>query len=281
MNWKTFSVAAFFIATIAIPGASQTLTVSVTGSGKVTGAGIDCGSDCSETLPPVKIISARLGRPNTVVLTASGPGMAAGGVNWGGACQATTGPVCTVSVPAGGAAVSALFATVSGPDIGGAIGDAIGNMPSFEPKIAGPGTLSKSVSGTVVTYRAEPNQGARFAGWSGACTGTNPVCNYTQSSQFVNLKASFGWLVTVMIEGPGGRVTGTGIDCPTVCSVVAVPPTLTLTAAPTVSSASHKEWGGDCKTGANTTSGSVCSLSVTGPKAVSAKFEVSLLAPTP
>ncbi len=281
MNWKTFAVAAFLIATIAIPSASQTLTVSVTGSGKVTGAGIDCGSDCSETLPPVKIIAARLGRPNTVVLTASGPGMAAGGVNWGGACAAITGPVCTVSVPAGGAVVSALFATVSGPDIGGAIGDAMGNMPSFEAKIAGPGTLTKSVSGTVVTYRAEPNPGARFAGWSGACTGTNLVCSYTPNSQFANLNASFGWSVTVMIEGAGGRVTGSGIDCPTVCSVVAVPPTLVLTASPTATGASHKEWGADCKTGGSTTSGSVCSLSVTGPKAVSAKFEVSLLTPAP
>ncbi|MEO7822017.1 MAG: hypothetical protein ABIS15_00315 [Gemmatimonadaceae bacterium] len=176
--------------------------------------------------------------------------------------------------------VSALFATVSGPDIGGAIGDAMGNMPSFQPKIAGPGTITKSVSGAVATYRAEPNAGARFAGWSGACTGTNPVCSYTPNSQFVNLQASFGWPVTVVIEGAGGRVTGTGIDCPTVCTAVAVPPSLVLEAT-AVSTASLKEWGGDCKTGTSTTSGKTCSLSVTGPLTVTAKFEISLLTPAP
>jgi uncharacterized repeat protein (TIGR02543 family) len=33
--------------------------------------------------------------------------------------------------------------------------------------------------GTVVTLTATPNDGSRFTGWSGACTGTSPTCTVT------------------------------------------------------------------------------------------------------
>lgn len=108
MNWKHLAVAAFLIAMSAIPGASQTLTVSVTGAGKVTGAGIDCGSDCSETFA----ISLRSpARP--VVLTAT-PNNGSSFQSWGGPCAAASGVTCTVTVPLRGAAtVSASFVPAS------------------------------------------------------------------------------------------------------------------------------------------------------------------------
>lgn len=274
MKGKTLAAVTFFTVVSAIPAASQTLTVLVEGSGSVRGTGINCPSDCSETLvqPLSKTMSVR--KATTVVLTAGGAFGGASGPNWGGVCNGTIGTTCTVTVPAGGATVSAVFATVSPPDISGGISNAMG-VSSI-----GPGTISVSVSGTVQTYRAEPNAGVRFAGWSGGCSGIDPVCTRTVGGFPSSVTARFGWPLTVMIDGPGGRVTGAGIDCPTVCYVVAVPPTLILDAT-AAANGSLKEWGGDCKTEGATTSGARCSLSVTGPKNVTARFQVTLLTPPP
>lgn len=272
MKWKTLAAAAFLIFLSAIPVASQTLTVSVTGSGKITGTGIDCGSDCSETFPALLTRKVRI-----VVLTASGPGMGANGPNWGGVCNGITGATCTVALPAGGATVAAAFATYNPPDIGGAISDVLDAMDGVSTE--GPGTVSVSVSGTTRTYRAEPSGGSSFAGWSGGCTGTNPVCTRSVS-WLTSVKAGFGWPVTLTVTGAGGRVTAPGIDCPTDCYAVAIPPTLVLEAT-AIASASLKEWGGDCKPAAGTASGVRCSLSMTGPKNVSAQFEVKLPPPPP
>ena len=279
MKWKTLATAAFLIVMSAIPVASQTLTVSVTGSGKVTGAGINCPSDCSQ--PLAKNTSVRATGPYTVVLTGAAGVVGHLGPVWGGACKGTTGPTCTFTVPlgSGGAFVSAeFFAPFSVPD-----------FPDLNPlppvRTAGPGKMSPGplpanpVSwppfGTVLTYRAEPNAGASFAGWSGVCTGRNPVCTHTLSGPFT-LVASFGWPVTVTIEGaPGGRVTGKGIDCPTVCTGVAVPPTLTLAAIGGREDAgvfAFHEWGGDCKTVGSTTWGATCTFHIDGPKSVSVQF---------
>lgn len=292
MKWKIFAAATFFIVVSAIPVASQTLTVSVTGSGRVTGTGINCGSDCSETVSMT--VSTRGARPGKVTLTASGL-MPATGPNWGGACEGRTGPTCTVTVPPGGATVSAGFGSL--PDVGGAIsnaqdamaGSSTGTAPAGEPSSSGsstvgPGTIISSNSATGVgTFRAEASAGAAFVRWSGVCTGSDPVCSrtFSQLSPSYTLVAAFGWPVTVTLEGPqGGRVTGEGINCPTVCAVVAVPPSLILDATNTTS-VPHKEWGGDCKTAGSTTSGARCSLSITGPKSVIARFEVSLIAAPP
>ena len=77
MKWKILAAAALLIVVSAIPVASQTLTVSVTGSGKVTGTGIDCPSDCSEALPPPPPLSpvkgATVRSRATVVLAAGTP----------------------------------------------------------------------------------------------------------------------------------------------------------------------------------------------------------------
>lgn len=285
MKWRTLGAAAFLIAMGAVPVASQTLTISVTGTGKVTGTGIDCPSDCSEAFQQT-LSRVRPGRSRTVVLTATGWGTDpvngaatwGSGPNWGGACQGTTGSTCTVTVPAGGATVSAGFATVSMPDVGGIFGSMQDAM-ILAPSTVGPGTVTSSTSGTSRTHRAEPNAGASFAGWSGACTGTDLVCTHSLGGTVQSLKASFGWPVTVVMIGGGGRVTGPGIDCPMSCTAVAVPPTLILEAT-AIASVSLKEWGGDCKTAGSTTSGAVCSLAITGPKSVSAGFQATLLTPS-
>jgi uncharacterized repeat protein (TIGR02543 family) len=41
---------------------------------------------------------------------------------------------------------------------------------------------AKYASGTAVTLTATPAAGKSFVGWSGACTGTAPLCTVTMTS---------------------------------------------------------------------------------------------------
>ena len=74
-------------------GASSTLTVTVTGSGRVTGPGINCGlgnTDCSEVFAA-----------NTTVTLAETPASGASFLGWGGACSGATSS-CTIVMSAPG-----------------------------------------------------------------------------------------------------------------------------------------------------------------------------------
>jgi hypothetical protein len=305
MTARTLLAVTILIATMAIPVASQTLTVSVTGAGKVTGTGIDCPSDCSENLPNV---SARIvvGRPSTptsrtVTLTAT-PNLGSAFKGWTGGCAEASGPTCTVTVPERGATVSAAFGGAMIPTalatdtlahlkilfIGshptaaahiiaasppgahpvydcvfnsqptgctyssGFAGDwrlavhgsatgfvgwgdacagieryctvsiSLGEEKTVSMKFAavgvsatstGPGKIIASPpdafvsAGTVVTFLAEPNPGASFGGWSGACVGSVPVCAVTAGSDNIMVGAQFSDF-SVGVAGSGSvRIT--------------------------------------------------------------------------
>jgi hypothetical protein len=305
MTSRSLLAVAVLTATMAIPVASQTLTVSVTGAGKVTGTGIDCPSDCSENLPNV---SARIvvGRPSTptsrtVTLTAT-PNAGSTFKGWTGGCAEASGPTCTVTVPARGATVSAAFViggvlvpaalptdtlahlkivfmgshpqamvlveptsgwghycyfssdptgctfsfsvagdwkvtAMYGRDIAGFVGWgnactgtepactvslSLGEEKTVSAKFAnvgvsatstGPGRITVSPSdafvlaGTVVTFSAEPNPGASFGWWSGACVGSVPVCAVTAGSNNIIVGAHFSDF-SVGVAGSGSvRIT--------------------------------------------------------------------------
>ena len=76
--------------TIPIPSPVYLLSVTRSGAGRITGAGIDCGSDCSETYP---------GFPNiqTVTLEAA-PDAGSTFLGWSGDCSGTG--TCTISMNA-------------------------------------------------------------------------------------------------------------------------------------------------------------------------------------
>ena len=124
-------------------------------------------------------------------------------------------------------------------------------------------------SGTLVTLTAEEKEGDSFTGWTGACTGSNPVCKLTMDSDKATtaIFASSPFFLGVGKAGDGsGTVTSDPgkIDCGTV---------VTLTATPG-SGSTFEGWSGAC-TGTGT-----CLVTMDGDKAVTATFETDSSPPT-
>ena len=228
---------------VALPGA---------GSGTVTGPGINCPGDCSETYAS--------GTAVTLVAT-TGTGAHFGG--WGGACSGTGPCQLTMSadksVTANFVAQRTLTVTTAGTGTGTITG----------PGINCPGDCTETYDdGTAVSLSASGTGGSTFAGWSGACTGTG-ACDLTMDAD-QGVTGSFTGpprTLTVTTSGAGtGTVTGTGINCPGDCTETYPAGTsVTLTASATGGS-TFAGWGGACSgTG-------ICQLTMNGNKAVSAGF---------
>jgi uncharacterized repeat protein (TIGR02543 family) len=61
-------------------------------------------------------------------------------------------------------------------------GSGSGTVKTNSTKISCPGTCSATYTyGNTATLNAEPAAGSTFAGWSGACSGTAPKCNFKMS----------------------------------------------------------------------------------------------------
>lgn len=112
---ESFGVARYESGSPIVP--SRTLNVTVSGPGSVTGTGISCPGDCTESFPD----------GTTVALTAT-PGSGASFTGWGGACAGSG--TCTVIVSAD-RSVSAVFAANPPADADGdGVADSSDNCPS-------------------------------------------------------------------------------------------------------------------------------------------------------
>jgi Divergent InlB B-repeat domain len=144
--------------------APLTVATAGAGSGSVASspAGVTCPSDCGE--------SFTLGQ--TITLTAT-PAASSDFAGWSGACTGTS-VVCTIPMDAA-KSVTARFEigtqtlTVATSGRGRVTGQGIACRPDCSEALP---------RGTVVTLRATPRPGARFLGWSGACSGRGP-CSVT------------------------------------------------------------------------------------------------------
>lgn len=231
------------------------------GSGSVIGEGIDCGSDCDEKYDE-----------NTVVMLTASPAADSTFAGWNGACSGTD-LSCQVSLTQY-RPVTATFDKV----------------PSYVLMVNKTGSGAGSVTGegiecgddcneeyldkTEVSLTAVSAADSTFAGWSGACSGTD-VCQVSMTAA-QNVGAAFDlvpiihdYALTVNQSGSGtGRVIGEGIDCGDDCNQVYIEMTeVSLTATPAADS-TFAGWSGAC-------SGTdACQVIMTAAQNVVATFEL-------
>jgi hypothetical protein len=160
---------------VAVDVDRRTLTVSTggSGSGSVSGPGIDCPGDCTESYATGAAVTLKASPADRSVFT-----------GWAGACSGTG--ACTVTMGAD-ATVAASFTrgrtlTVSstGPGSG---------------RISAPGLDCRACSqayldGTQISLEADPDGDSRFTGWDAACSGDGP-CSLTMNDDR-SASAGFG-----------------------------------------------------------------------------------------
>lgn len=145
---------------------SAKLTVATTGSGRVSGPGIDCPGDCVEVY-----LKSQMGAPITLTATASDGSEFAG---WEGGCapagrsrsciltmdQDRSVAVTFKSPPRLTVAVSGGGSVTSSPSGISCSGDCVEQYPT----------------GTPVTLTATPASGWILSNWSGGCSGSSSSC---------------------------------------------------------------------------------------------------------
>jgi Divergent InlB B-repeat domain len=237
-----------------------TLNRTGTGTGTVTSdvGGLSCGSTCA----------ADYSAGTVVTLTAT-PGANSTFAGWTGPC--TGSGTCTVTMVQArsvGVSFTAVAFTLTVTKQGAGSGTVVGSPGS----IACGATCTDSFpAGTSVTLVAAPDEGSRFAGWSGACSGTGSCAVTVNASAAITATfENVTYPVTVVKIGSGsGRVSGDvgGVDCGATCSAsYEQDASLTFTAVAEAGS-EFKGWTGPCS-GAGT-----CTLHVAQATVVQARFD--------
>jgi len=223
------------------------------GSGTVTSspAGINCGSDCTETYDQ--------GTGVTLTATPQGTSSFAG---WSGGCTGTS-STCTLTMDAS-RSVTATFTTkpvlqVEKLGTGGGI-----VMSSPSGINCGNDCNEPYDQGTSVTLTANPNGTSTFAGWGGACSGMSCTVTMNASKSVTATFTGVDQQLTVTVSGTGTVTSNPpGINCvgPDTCIATYASNTdVTLTAVPI-----SVVWSGAC-------TADPCTVTMDGPKSVTATF---------
>lgn len=244
------------------PTPNPTLHVRAKG-GTVTSspAGIDCGSDCSQSYPA-----------NTAITLTAQPDPSAIFVRWEGGCTgSSTTCALTLSTTTTVTAVFGMIAAMPSQYGLHVIVSGNGSVASAPAGIACGSACSTAVAANAaVTLTATPAAGATFTGWTGACTGTAPTCalTMTQSRTAGATFATAAQKKLTVTAGTGGVITSDpqGIDCGTRCiAAFAAGAHVTLTARPQPGYR-FSGWSGAC-------SGSApCTLTLADDVSVQASF---------
>lgn len=219
---------------------------------------IECGDDCAEAFP--KGTTIRL-----IAIAHAGSQFA----GWSGACTGVE--PCDLTMDAD-RVVTALFEsqthrmTVSKTGVGDGVitTDPLGID-------CGDKCVARFPFGTRLAFRATPNPGFVFAGWSGDCVGTRPcgVTLTTDRSLIARFEPDLVDL-TVSKGGPGSGLvdsTPAGISCGTTCSGAFVRHTTISLRATPVAGSSFAGWSGAC------TGLSNCDVTLDAAKSVTAMFQ--------
>ncbi|MDO8947551.1 MAG: choice-of-anchor Q domain-containing protein, partial [Desulfocapsaceae bacterium] len=242
------------------------------GSGSVTSspAGIDCGSECSTSFDPNM----------SVTLTAT-PGLETVFNGWSGACSGSGD--CIVSMDQA-RSVTATFTLNT-------------YLLSVTKDGTGSGSVASSPVGidcgsdcsqvydynTLLTLSATPESGSTFAGWSGACTGTED-CDVTVD-QIRSVTATFTlnqYTVTANAAGTGSGTVASDAGSISftypaqnsgISSTLDHGSTITLTA--TAGTGSTVTWSGCAATGGTETAATCSFSSLDSAKTVTATFTLN------
>ncbi|WP_237155056.1 InlB B-repeat-containing protein [Oryzibacter oryziterrae] len=239
------------------------VTKTGTGTGTVTStpSGISCGASCSKSFASGTSVS----------LTASA---AAGSdfAGWSGAGCSGTG-TCTVSMTASKSVMARFNHRPKITVVRG--GNGAGKVKSSPAGINCGSTCSATFASTAkIALTATADNGSVFLYWSGACSGTNPVCTLASGTANKSARAVFGIgggkLLTVKKSGNGtGAVVSApeAISCGTACAARFVTnASVTLTATASASS-KFTGWSGACSGNSKT-----CRIKMSAARTVTAIF---------
>jgi subtilisin family serine protease len=246
----------------ALTATPRTLAVSRsgTGGGIVSSApgGVLCGGDCSEVFAD-----------NTAVTLTATPSPGSTFAGWSGACSGNA--ACTLSMTEA-RQVTAQFQAGSYTLSVTRSGNATGSVTASSGDLScGDACSATYTGGSTVSLTATAGANARFAGWSGACTGTGSCVVSMVAAR--NVTATFTatrHTLSIKRAGKGeGTITGKPgtLSCKSTCaSLQAVGTTVTLTAK-AASGSKFMGWSGACK-GSGT-----CTVRMSAAVTVGATFE--------
>jgi hypothetical protein len=157
----------------------HTLTVgkSGTGSGTITGTGINCGTDCTEIY-----------NYGSMIAIAAAPDADSVFTSWTG-CDSVTDNICNISIT-GDRTITATFHIEYSLSVN-IEGTGQGSVTSSPPGIdCGPTCINTFLIGTNIRLTASSNAGSEFAYWSGNCTGREETCDLTMTD-YIEVTAHF------------------------------------------------------------------------------------------
>jgi len=236
-------VSATFQANGVIVTKQYPLTINKTGKGTISGLGINCGTDCSESY-----------LENSVVSLTALPDTGFSFSGWQGAGCSGTG-ICSVTMTQA-ETVTATFEVQS--VLVGEFVLTINHQGTGNGKVFGQGLNCRTdctqpyPKNTDMLITATPEADSKFVSWGGACKGTAQSCRVvmTEAKNVIvtfELIAPPDYLLTVNKQGTGnGTITGIGIDCGSDCTEnYAADTPVTLTAIAN-NEATFVGWSGAC-----------------------------------
>lgn len=209
----TVNAATLVTATFALEQHVLTVVRAGNGAGSVAATGIDCGSDCTETVD----------YGTAVTLTAT-PALGSVFMGWSLASCTGTGP-CTTTITAA-SSVTATFALTMHTLSVTRSGTGTGTVTSSPAGITC-GTVCDAMFnyGSLVTLTAAPTAGSTFTGWTGSgCTGTGTCVVTMTMARTVNAAFAPGCVTggsaSYAVNGTGGTGTLQTFTVPAgVCSI--------------------------------------------------------------
>ena len=265
----TLTAAKNVTATFTLRTFSLTVAKNGTGTGTLTSnpAGINCGSDCSETY-----------NINTSVTLTATAAADANFTGWSGACTGTGSCIVTMDAAK---SVTATFTLKTFVLSITKAGTGTGSVTSSPAGITCGATCSASFnSGTLVTLTAASSADSNFTGWSGACTGTGNCTVTMDAARSATATFTLKTFTLSVATAGNGTVTSDvgGINCGangTVCSAsFTIGTAVKLTATP-AGGATFSGWSG-----CDSATGNTCDLSMNTDRSVAASFGIQTFALT-